>query len=67
MEKQIRGGLYGSCNPRVDIPKLIDLYKRGDLLLDELCTRTYTLEEINQGYQDMVDGKNFRGVVVFDH
>ncbi len=66
MEKQIRGGLYGSCNPRVDIPKLIDLYKRGDLLLDELCTKTYSLEEINQGYQDMVDGNNLRGVIVFD-
>jgi S-(hydroxymethyl)glutathione dehydrogenase/alcohol dehydrogenase len=66
MEKQIRGGLYGSCNPRVDIPKLIDLYKRGDLLLDELCTRTYSLEDINQGYQDMVDGNNLRGVIVFD-
>jgi NDMA-dependent alcohol dehydrogenase len=66
MEKQIRGGLYGSCNPRVDIPKIIDLYKRGDLKLDELVTRTYPLEEINQAYQDMVDGENFRGVVVFD-
>ena len=36
------------------------------LLLDELITKTYPLEEINQGYQDMRDGKNVRGVVVFD-
>jgi len=66
MEKQIRGGLYGSCNPRTDIPKLVELYKRGDLLLDELVTRTYTLEEINQGYADMDEGRNLRGLIVFD-
>src|SRR5439155_1000808 len=64
MEKQIRGGLYGSSNPRVDIPKLVDLYKRGELLLDELVTRTYKLEEINQGYKDMEEGNNLRGVVL---
>jgi len=66
LEKQIRGGLYGSCNPRTDIPKLVELYKRGDLLLDELITRTYTLDEINEGYRDMEEGRNFRGVIVYD-
>jgi Zn-dependent alcohol dehydrogenase len=66
MEKQIRGGLYGSSNPRSEVPRLIDLYKRGDLLLDELVTRTYTLEEINQGYTDMLEGRNLRGLIVYD-
>ena len=66
MEKQLRGALYGSENPRTAIPKLLDLYRRGDLKLDEMITSTYTLDEINQGYQDMRDGKNIRGVIVFD-
>ena len=41
------------------------MYREGQLKLDELITRTYTLEEINQGYQDMRDGKNIRGVIVY--
>src|SRR5581483_7560827 len=52
-ERQLRGGNYGGCNPRRDIPMLVDLYRQGQLLLDELITRTYTLDEINQGYEDM--------------
>ncbi len=45
-----------------DIPNLLSLYRAGQLKLDELITRTYTLDEINDGYQDMRDGKNIRGV-----
>ena len=33
--------------------------------LDELITKTYTLDDINVGYQDMRDGKNIRGVITF--
>ena len=66
MEKQLRGALYGSENPRTAVPQLLDLYRRGDLKLDEMITRTYALNEINQGYADMRDGKNIRGVIVFD-
>jgi S-(hydroxymethyl)glutathione dehydrogenase/alcohol dehydrogenase len=66
MEKQIRGGLYGGCKPHVAIPMLLDLYRKGDLLLDELVTRTYALEDINQGYEDMEAGRNIRGVIVYD-
>jgi Zn-dependent alcohol dehydrogenase len=36
------------------------------LLLDELITKTYSLDAINEGYQDLRDGKNLRGVLVFD-
>jgi Zn-dependent alcohol dehydrogenase len=66
MEKQLRGALYGSENPRTAVPKLLGLYRRGELKLDEMITRTYTLDEINQGYADMRAGKNIRGVIVFD-
>ena len=65
-QKQIRGSLYGGWAPRTSIPLLLDLYRTGDLLLDELVTRTYALEEINQGYKDMAEGRNIRGVLVYD-
>jgi NDMA-dependent alcohol dehydrogenase len=65
-QKEVRGSLFGGGNPRADIPRLLDLYKQGTLLLDELITKTYSLDEINTGYQDLRDGKNVRGVLVFD-
>ena len=55
-EKQVRGSLFGSSNPRADIFKLLSLYDSGQLKLDELITREYTLEDINQGYDDMFSG-----------
>ena len=65
-QKEVRGVLFGAGNPRFDIPNLLGLYKSGQLKLDELVTQTYSLDQINQGYQDMRDGKNIRGVIVFD-
>ena len=64
-QKEVRGVIFGSGNPRFDIPNLLALYKTGQLKLDELVTRTYPLEQINQGYQDMLDGVNLRGVITF--
>jgi S-(hydroxymethyl)glutathione dehydrogenase/alcohol dehydrogenase len=51
---------------RKDIPMLMELYTQGQLDLDSLITRTYTLEEINDGYADMNAGKNIRGVLVYE-
>jgi S-(hydroxymethyl)glutathione dehydrogenase/alcohol dehydrogenase len=65
MEKQLVGSLFGSGNPRADIPKLLGLYREGQLDLDGLVTKTYKLEDINEGYQDMRDGKNIRGVLIY--
>ena len=64
-QKQLVGSIFGSANPRRDIPRLLRLYMDGKLKLDELVTRTYDLTDINQGYQDMRDGKNIRGMVLF--
>ncbi|MGA0862317.1 MAG: NDMA-dependent alcohol dehydrogenase [Ilumatobacteraceae bacterium] len=64
--KEVKGTIFGSLNPRADIPKLLDLYRVGDLKLDELITRRYTLDQINEGYQAMRDGENIRGVIVYD-
>lgn len=66
MEKQVVGSLFGSGNPRADIPKLIGLYRDGQLDLDGLVTQTYTLDQVNDGYDDMRSGKNIRGVIVYD-
>jgi S-(hydroxymethyl)glutathione dehydrogenase/alcohol dehydrogenase len=65
MEKQVVGSLFGSGNPRYDIPKLIGLYREGQLDLDGLVTKTYPLEGVNEGYEDMRAGKNIRGVLVY--
>jgi NDMA-dependent alcohol dehydrogenase len=63
-QKEIKGAIFGALNPRNDIPNLLSMYQAGTLKLDELITKTYSLDEINAGYQDMRDGKNLRGVVV---
>ncbi len=63
-EKTIKGSLFGSGNPQRDIAKMIDLYQAGQLKLDELVTAQYSLDQVNQGYADLVAGKNIRGVVV---
>jgi S-(hydroxymethyl)glutathione dehydrogenase/alcohol dehydrogenase len=63
-EKTIKGSLFGSGNPQRDIVKMIDLYQAGQLKLDELVTQQYSLDQVNQGYADLVAGKNIRGVVV---
>ena len=63
MEKQIRGSLYGSSNAQHDIPRMLDLYNKGQLKLDELITREYALEDVNQGYEDMRNGINIRGLI----
>src|SRR6202789_3153322 len=65
--KTIKGSLFGDCNPTTDIPKILGLYQSGDIKLDEIITRTYTLDQINEGYDDLLEGKNVRGVVVHEH
>ena len=66
-QKRLLGSLYGEANPRADIPRLLNLYRDGQLLLDETVTHEYKLAEVNEGYEDMRAGKNIRGVVLHDH
>ena len=63
-EKQVVGSVCGSANPKKDIPRLLELYSAGRLDLDRMVTRTYPLDDIAQGYQDMLDGRNIRGVLL---
>jgi S-(hydroxymethyl)glutathione dehydrogenase/alcohol dehydrogenase len=65
-QKSLMGTLYGTSNPQTEIPKLLNLYKVGKLKLDQLITKTYKLDDVNEGYADMIGGKNIRGVIMFD-
>jgi NDMA-dependent alcohol dehydrogenase len=65
LQKDLQGAIFGGCNPRAEIPALLSLYQAGRLNLDGLVTTKYRLEDINQGYQDMRDGKNIRGMIVY--
>lgn len=64
--KGIKGSLFGDSNPTYDIPKLLNLYRAGKIKLDELITRTYKLDDINQGYKDLMSGENVRGIIIYD-
>lgn len=66
LEKQIVGSIFGSANMRYDIPHLLKLYDQGQLDLDSLVTRTYGLQDVNQGYADMLEGRNIRGVILYE-
>ncbi len=66
MQKTIKGSLFGMCNPPSDILRQLDLYRAGKLRLDEMVTRRYTLDEINTAVEDLLEGRNIRGVIVHD-
>ena len=64
--KRIQGSLAGGSNPIFEMPSLLGLYKSGDLKLDEIITQRYSLEQVNDGYHDLLAGKNVRGVVIHE-
>jgi S-(hydroxymethyl)glutathione dehydrogenase/alcohol dehydrogenase len=66
MQKTLKGNIFGGGSSHVETPKLVGLYKSGLLKIDEMVTSIYSLDNINDGYQDMLDGKNIRGVIKFD-
>jgi Zn-dependent alcohol dehydrogenase len=65
-ELAIKGSYYGTVNPHRDFPMLIDLYMSGRLKLDEMISRRYTLDQINEAFDTMLRGEIARGVIVFD-
>jgi Zn-dependent alcohol dehydrogenase len=66
LQKTLKGNIFGGGSSHIETPRLVGLYKSGLLKVDEMITATYKLEDINTGYQDMIDGKNIRGVITFD-
>ncbi len=65
-EKSLIGSLYGTARPRQDLLTLMQMHESGKLMLDELVTRTWRLEEINEAYAELVAGKVRRSLIVWD-
>jgi len=63
-EKTIKGSYYGTVHAPRDFPMLLDLYKSGKLNLDDMITRRYTLDQVNEAYRAMAAGGLARGVIV---
>lgn len=66
-QKRIQGSLFGAQAPREAVPRLAALYQTGALKIDELVTRTYGLDQVNEAYEDMHGGKVVRAVIDMTH
>ena len=64
-EKTLTGSYFGSARPREDFPRLLALYRAGRLMLDELITRRYGIDEAPAAFADLAAGRNARGMIVF--
>jgi Zn-dependent alcohol dehydrogenase len=58
--------LYGKCRPQIDFPEIVKHYENGNLMLEEMITRTYKINELDKAFDDMLKGRNAKGVIVFD-
>jgi len=65
-ERSIKGCWYGSCQPAVDYPLLVDLYRRGELRLDAMRSRTCRLDEVNDAFERMERGEGARTVILYE-
>ena len=65
-EKKIQGSNMGSNQFRTDMPRLVDMYLDGRLMLDEMVSARISLDEINEGFDAMKAGSVTRSVVTFD-
>jgi NDMA-dependent alcohol dehydrogenase len=65
-EKMIVGSWYGSARPWNDLPKMVELYMDGKIKIDEMITRRYPLDEVNEAYQALANGEVARSIIAFD-
>jgi S-(hydroxymethyl)glutathione dehydrogenase/alcohol dehydrogenase len=65
-EKALLGCIFGSSIPRVDVPRALSLYRSGRLKLDELVTRRYPLDAVNEALDALRAGDAGRGILVYD-
>jgi len=64
-ERTIKGSYIGTCVPSRDLPRFIDLYKQGRLPVNRLMTHRLKLDEINEGFDRLHEGKAVRQVITF--
>ena len=57
--------LYGKCRPQIDFPEIIKHYENGEILLEEMISDTYPLNNLQTAFDDMLNGKNAKGVILF--
>ena len=65
-ERTIKGSYIGTCVPSRDLPRYISLYRQGRLPVNRLMSGKSRLEDINEGFDLLHEGKAVRQVVVFD-
>ena len=65
-QKRLQGSMFGGTSFLRDVPRLLDMYVKGQLKLDQVITETYRLDQVNEGYAAMREGRNVRGVITFD-
>ncbi len=65
MEKTLKGSYYGTSRPAFDFYRMADLYRSGQLDVDGLITRSYSLDQINEAYEELDRGAVGRGVITF--
>ena len=65
-QKQVSGCLYGGASPFELVPQLIKMYQAGHIKFDQLITKYYRLDQINEAFADMLAGKNICGCVRMD-
>lgn len=65
MDKNLRGSMYGSANVRTFMPELLSLWKNGKLDLESMVSARIKIEEVNDAFQAMLDGKVIRSVIEF--
>ena len=64
-EKKLQGSNMGSNQFRTDMPRLVDMYLDGRLMLDEMVSARIQLEDINDGFEAMKSGSVTRSVIEF--
>ena len=64
-QKTLVGSYYGSASPHETFRKLVDYYLKGRIDLDSMITRTYSLEQVNEGFDAIAQGEDGVGVIVF--
>ncbi|MGW5522100.1 NDMA-dependent alcohol dehydrogenase [Gordonia sp. NPDC003950] len=65
LQKRVQGAIFGGTGPRIQIPNLLREYRSGRLNLSDLITTTYRHDQINEAYDDMLVGRNIRGMIVY--
>jgi S-(hydroxymethyl)glutathione dehydrogenase/alcohol dehydrogenase len=65
-EKVLTGSFYGSCVPKLDFPRIADLYATGKIRLDELVTRRFSIDQVADAFVELESGRSARCLIVYD-